>query len=93
MISSSMTLTVMLEKGTEADFLREMMRFMAQRLMDVDVESLCGARHGERNDDRTNQRNDYRDRRWETRAGNIPLRIPKLRQGSYFLGVHFTCPA
>ncbi len=82
MTSSSMTLTELLEKGTDADFLREMIAFMAQRLMDVDVEALCGAGHGERNEDRTNQRNGYRDRRWETRAGSIPLRIPKLRQGS-----------
>jgi len=81
-----MTLTELLEKGTDADFLREMITFMAQRLMDVDVEVLCGAGHGERNEDRTNQRNGYRDRRWETRAGSIPLRIPKLRQGSYFPG-------
>ena len=86
MTSSSMTLTELLEKGTDADFLREMIAFMAQRLMDVDVEALCGAGHGERNEDRTNQRNGYRDRRWETRAGSIPLRIPKLRQGSYFPG-------
>lgn len=86
MTSSSMTLTELLEKGTDADFLREMITFMAQRLMDFDVESLCGAGHGERSEDRTNQRNGYRDRAWETRAGSIPLRIPKLRQGSYFPG-------
>ncbi len=70
----------------DGDFLREMIGFMAQRLMDFDVEGLCGAGHGERSEERTNQRNGYRDRRWETRAGSIPLRIPKLRQGSYFPG-------
>jgi len=86
MTNSSMTLTEFLEKGMDGDFLREMIGFMAQRLMDADVEGLCGAGHGERSEERTNQRNGYRDRRWETRAGSIPLRIPKLRQGSYFPG-------
>jgi putative transposase len=82
----SMTLAELLEKGTDADLLREMLSFMAQRLMDADVEGLCGAAAGERSEERTNHRNGYRDRRWETRAGSIPLRIPKLRQGSYFPG-------
>jgi len=86
MTNSSMTLTEFLEKGMDGDFLREMISFMAQRLMDADVEGLCGAGHGERTEERTNQRNGYRDRRWDTRAGSIPLRIPKLRQGSYFPG-------
>jgi putative transposase len=86
MTKMSMTLAELLEKGTDADLLREMLSFMAQRLMDADVEGLCGAAAGERSEERTNHRNGYRDRRWETRAGSIPLRIPKLRQGSYFPG-------
>jgi transposase-like protein len=66
--------------------LREMIGFAAQRLMELETETLCGAGHGERNDNRVNQRNGYRDRDWQTRAGNVELRIPKLRKGSYFPG-------
>ena len=87
MSRSSVTLTELLEKGTDADFLRETIAFVAQRLMDFDVESLCGTGHSGRSEDRTNQRNGYRDRAWDTRVGSIPLRIPKLRQGSYFPGI------
>ena len=54
--------------------------------MELDTESLCGAAHGERTDARRNHRNGYRDRDWETRAGTVELRIPKLRRGSYFPG-------
>jgi putative transposase len=52
--------------------------------MALDVENLCGAGHGERTPARTNQRNGFRERPWETRAGTVDLRIPKLRKGSYF---------
>ena len=61
-----------------------MLRFVAQRMMDLDVEGLCGAAYGERDKARENSRNGYRDRTWETRTGAIDLRIPKLRKGSYF---------
>jgi putative transposase len=81
-----MALAELIEKGSDADLLREMIGFVAQRLMDVDAESLCGAGHGERSAERSNSRNGYRERVWETRAGTVPLRIPKLRQGSYFPG-------
>ena len=63
-----------------------MVGYVAQRLMGLDVESLCGAGHGERSDERENWRNGYRDRACETHTGTIPLRIPKLRRGSYFPG-------
>lgn len=86
MTKISMPLAELFEKGTDVDFVREMIAFMAQRLMEADVEGLCGAAHGERNEERTNHRNGYRERRWDTRAGSIPLKIPKLRQGSYFPG-------
>jgi putative transposase len=79
-----MALAQLLEKGSDADLLREMVGYVAQRLMELDVEGLCAAAHGERSDERENWRNGYRDRAWETRAGTIPLRIPKLRRGSYF---------
>lgn len=81
-----MALAQLLEKGSDADLLREMVGYVAQRLMELDVEGLCGAAHGERSGERENWRNGYRDRGWETRAGTIPLRIPKLRRGSYFPG-------
>src|SRR6201985_1949966 len=74
----------LLEKSSDADLLREMIGFTAQRLMELEVEGLTGAAHGERSADRINQRNGYRDRAWETRAGTVELRIPKLRKGSYF---------
>jgi len=54
--------------------------------MDFEIEQRCGAEYGERSEDRSNSRNGYRDRLWETRAGSIDLRIPKLRRGSYFPG-------
>jgi transposase-like protein len=73
----------LIEKSTDGDWLREMIGFAARRLMDLEVEGLCGAGFGERSEDRINQRNGYRDRRWETRAGTVDLKIPKLRKGTY----------
>jgi transposase-like protein len=61
-----------------------MVGFAAQRLMEFEVESLTGAPHGPRDPDRIKQRNGYRERSWETRAGTVELRSPKLRKGSYF---------
>ena len=79
-----MHLQELLEKGSDVDLLREMMAVVVNRMMDVDVESLTGAAYGERSDDRTNQRNGYRERPWHTRVGTLPVAIPKLRKGSYF---------
>jgi putative transposase len=79
-------LRTLLEKSSDADLLREMIGFTAQRLMELEVEGLTGAAHGERNPERLTHRNGYRDRPWETRAGTVELRIPKLRKGSYFPG-------
>ena len=86
MTDDMMSLRALLEKSSDADLLREMVGFVAQRLMELEVESLTGAAHGARDPDRINQRNGYRDRSWETRAGTVELRIPKLRKGSYFPG-------
>ena len=80
----SMKLRELLEKTTDSDFLREMIGFTAQRLMELEVETLAGAPHGVRSPERLIQRNGYRERDWETRAGTVELRIPKLRKGSYF---------
>ena len=86
MTDEMMTLRTLLEKSSDTDVLREMIGFTAQRLMELEVEGLTGAAHGERSPERINQRNGYRDRLWETRAGTVELRIPKLRKGSYFPG-------
>ena len=67
-----------------ADFLRESLRWMVEQLMEVEVSALIGAELGERTTDRATHRNGYRPRRWDTRAGEIELQIPKLRRGSYF---------
>ena len=69
----------LLEKGSDATFLREMIGFAAQRLMELEAEGLCGAAHGERSPERANRRNGYRERDWEPRAEAVELRIPKLR--------------
>jgi transposase-like protein len=84
MTDDMMTLRTLLEKSSDADLLREMIGFTAQRLMALEVEGLTGAAPGERSPERINQRNGYRDRVWETRAGTVELHIPKLRKGSYF---------
>jgi hypothetical protein len=63
-----------------------MIGFAAQRLMELEVETLTGAPHGIRAPDRFTHRNGYCERDWEARAGTVELRIPRLRKGSYFLG-------
>jgi putative transposase len=86
MTDEMMNLRAMIEKSPDADLLREMIGFAAQRLMELEVEGLTGAAYGEKTPERLAQRNGFRDRTWETRAGTVELRIPKLRKGSYFPG-------
>jgi len=87
MTNEMMSLRGLLEKSADADLLREMIGFAAERLMELEVAALTGAGHGERNPDhRLTHRNGYRERDWETRAGTVELRIPKLRKGSYLPG-------
>ena len=84
MTEDMISLRTFVEKTPDADLLREMIGFAAERLMELEVGAVAGAGYGEKNPLRQAQRNGYRDRDWQTRAGTVELRIPKLRKGSYF---------
>jgi putative transposase len=87
MTEISMALLELLRKHgleNDVDFLREGIRMLSQRIMELEVSEQIGAGHYERGDNRQTHRNGYRDRIWETRVGEIPLRIPKVRHGTYF---------
>jgi putative transposase len=86
MTNATIALSELAEKGADADFIRQTLQHALQRLMEMDVEALCQAAYGERSEERINSRNGYRDRAYETRAGKVDLKIPKLRSGSYFPG-------
>jgi transposase-like protein len=66
------------------DVLRAMLKMFADQLMSAEADAVCGAEYGQVSDDRSNRRNGYRAREWDTRAGTVELAIPKLREGSYF---------
>jgi putative transposase len=83
MTEDRMALIELIEKGADSDLVRELLAFAADRMMELEVEARTGAPAGVRSPDRLTQRNGYRDRAWETRAGRIDLAIPKLRKGSY----------
>ena len=84
MTEERMALVELLQKSGDGDFLRAVAEAVLQILMEADVEGLIGAGRHERSADRLNYRNGYRDRSLDTRLGPLSLRIPKLRQGSYF---------
>jgi transposase-like protein len=84
MTDERMALIELVEKAADADLVREMLAFAAERIMDAEAEMLTGAAKGARTALRENHRNGYRERDWDTRAGRIELAIPKLRKGSYF---------
>lgn len=86
MTTDMMNLPDLVEKTPDADLLREMIGLAAERLMELEVGAVTGAAWGEKDPARLAQRKGYRDRNWETRAGTVELRIPKLRKGSYFPG-------
>jgi len=84
MTNPMMTLNTLIEKTSDADILREMIGFASQRLMEMEVGARTGAEYGHKDPERLAQRNGYRARDWDTRAGTVELQIPKLRKGSYF---------
>src|SRR5262245_33095022 len=86
-----MDLMALIEKGADADFLREMIEVISNRLMEMEVEGLTGAAHGERSVTRVNQRIGYRERAWETRVGTIDLAIPK-QEGQLLPGLRGASP-
>jgi putative transposase len=83
MMTAEEVVSYMLE-GEGVDFVRDSLRWMVEQLMEAEVSELIGADRGERTPERLTHRNGYRPRRWDTRAGEIDLQIPKLRRGSYF---------
>jgi transposase-like protein len=83
-MTAEQVVSYLLEGEEGLDFLRESLLWVVQQLMEVEVSELIGAEHGERNPDRLAHRNGYRSRRWDTRAGELELAIPKIRRGSYF---------
>jgi putative transposase len=84
MTDDRMVLLELIEKSADADLVREMLGFAAERLIEAEVQARTGAAHGTRDPARQVQRNGYRERGWQTRAGRIELEIPRLRRGSYF---------
>lgn len=84
MTDAKMALLELVEQEVDADLVREMLAFAAERMMEMEIEAKTGAAAGTRSPERLNHRNGYRERAWDTRAGRIELAIPKLRKGSYF---------
>jgi putative transposase len=80
MTDNRMALLELVEKAADADLVREMLAFAAERIMDAEVETLTGAAKGMRSALRETHRNGYRERDWDTRTGRIALAIPKLRK-------------
>jgi hypothetical protein len=84
MTEDTMAFLDQMQKRGGGDFLKELAEAVLQRLMEFDVEGRIGAGRYERSDERTTQRNGFRERSYDTRLGTLELKIPKLRKGSYF---------
>ena len=84
MTEDRLPLAELMAKAGDGDFLRGVAEAVVQLLMETDVDGLIGAGRHERTPERSTYRNGYRDRTLDTRLGSLQLRIPKLRQGSYF---------
>ena len=84
-LSETAALRALLSETSDTNLLAEMLGFVADRLMALDVDQLCGAGTHERSDDRVNRRNGYRSRAWETRAGTVDVKIPSCARAA-------TCP-
>src|SRR5438128_11793474 len=88
--SVSMALAELLRKADaepDLDTLREGVRVMTQALMELEVAQHLGAERYQRSPDRQGERNGYRDRNWDTRVGTLELRVPRVRDGSFFPGL------
>ena len=83
-LSETAALRALLSETSDTQLLAELLGFVADLLMALDVDQLCGAGVHERSADRVNHRNGYRTRAWETRAGRVDVKIPKLGKGTYF---------
>ena len=86
MTKTNMDLSELLAKHDQGDFLRSIAEAVLQLIMETDVEGIIGAGRHERSGERTTWRNGYRERALDPRLGTLNLRVPKLRQGSYFPG-------
>ena len=86
MTKTNMDLSELLAKQDDGDFLRSVAEAVLQLIMEADVEGLIGAGKHERSNERATWRNGYRERALDTRLGTLNLKVPKLRQGSYFPG-------
>ncbi len=86
MTKTNMDLVELLAKHDQGDLLRSIAEAVLQLIMETDVDGLIGAGRHERSGERTTWRNGYRERALDTRLGTLNLRVPKLRQGSYFPG-------
>jgi putative transposase len=83
MATQSVSLPAVLDTPEGRDLVRDMLAFAAEQIMESEVESRCGAPYAQRSELRKVSRNGYRDRAWDTRAGRIELKVPRLREGSY----------
>jgi len=85
--TSSMDLVALVREHLEEahpDVLRSLIETFVEALMGAEVDAICGAAYHHASPERTNRRNGYRQRPWDTRVGTIELGIGKLRQGTYF---------